>query len=76
LLAVARGLDLDPFGALGSAGVLVRTRVGWTARDQDVFWTCRRAMPVPDSLSHKKSFRAHGRVFRESAELFSEISWV
>ena len=34
-------------------------------------------MPIPDTLAHKIDlFKANGRVFRENAELFSEISWV
>jgi len=48
-----------------------------TQRDDSAFWKYCRNMPVPDTLAHKMElFRAHGRVFRENAELFSEISWV
>jgi len=48
-----------------------------TERTDSEFWNYCRTMPVPDTLTHKMElFRAHGRVFRENAELFSEISWV
>ena len=48
-----------------------------TERSDSEFWKYCRHMPVPDTLAHKMElFRAHGRVFRENAELFSEISWV
>jgi len=48
-----------------------------TQRDDSAFWNYCRNMPVPDTLAHKMElFRAHGRIFRENAELFSEISWV
>jgi tryptophan halogenase len=34
-------------------------------------------MSIPDTLRHKMElWRANARVFRENAELFSEISWV
>jgi tryptophan 7-halogenase len=36
-----------------------------------------RTMPVPDSLQHKMDlWQSNARIFRENAELFSEISWV
>jgi tryptophan 7-halogenase len=48
-----------------------------TERDDSDFWNYCRHMPIPDTLTHKiELFKAHGRVFRENAELFSEISWV
>ena len=48
-----------------------------TERSDTEFWNYCRTMPVPDTLQQKMDlFRSNGRVFRESAELFSEISWV
>jgi tryptophan 7-halogenase len=48
-----------------------------TTRNDSEFWNYCRSMPVPDTLKHKMDlFKANGRVFRENAELFSEISWV
>ncbi len=48
-----------------------------TERSDSEFWNYCRTMPIPDTLRHKMDlFRANGRVFRENAELFSEISWV
>jgi tryptophan 7-halogenase len=48
-----------------------------TERTDTAFWNHVRTMPIPDTLAHKMElFRANGRVFRENAELFSEISWV
>jgi tryptophan 7-halogenase len=48
-----------------------------TERTDSEFWNYCRTMPIPDTLSHKIDlFKANGRVFRENAELFSEISWV
>jgi tryptophan halogenase len=48
-----------------------------TERDDTPFWRHCRDMKVPDSLQQKMDvWRAHGRVFREGSELFSEISWL
>ncbi len=48
-----------------------------TERDDSEFWNYCRTMSIPDTLQHKIDlFRSNGRVFRENAELFSEISWV
>jgi tryptophan 7-halogenase len=48
-----------------------------TERSDSEFWNYCRTMPIPDTLAHKMAlWRANGRVFRENAELFSEISWV
>ena len=48
-----------------------------TERDDSDFWNHVRLMSVPDTLAHKIDlFKANGRVVRENAELFSEISWV
>ena len=33
-------------------------------------------MPIPESLQHKiELFESKGRIFRDGAELFSEVSW-
>ncbi|MFN9764193.1 MAG: tryptophan halogenase family protein [Pseudomonadota bacterium] len=48
-----------------------------TERTDTEFWNYVRTMPIPDSLAHKlELWRSNGRVFRDSQELFSEISWV
>ncbi len=48
-----------------------------TERTDTPFWNHCRHMPIPDTLAHKiELFKANGRVFRENAELFSEVSWV
>ncbi len=48
-----------------------------TERSDTEFWNYCRTMPIPDTLAHKIDlFKANGRVVRENAELFSEISWV
>jgi tryptophan 7-halogenase len=48
-----------------------------TERSDSEFWNYCRTMPIPATLAHKIDlFKANGRVFRENAELFSEISWV
>ncbi len=48
-----------------------------TERSDTDFWNYVRTMPIPDTLAQKMDlFRSNGRVFRENAELFSEISWV
>jgi tryptophan 7-halogenase len=48
-----------------------------TQRDDSEFWNYCRTMAIPDALQHKIDlFSSNGRVFRENAELFSEISWV
>ncbi len=48
-----------------------------TERSDTEFWNYCRTMSIPDTLRHKMElWRANGRVFRENAELFSEISWV
>jgi tryptophan halogenase len=48
-----------------------------TERTDSEFWNHCRTMPIPDTLAHKiELFKANGRVFRENAELFSEISWI
>jgi tryptophan halogenase len=48
-----------------------------TERTDTEFWNYVRTMPIPDSLAHKlELWRSNARVFRDSQELFSEISWV
>ena len=48
-----------------------------TERTDTDFWNQVRTMPIPDTLAHKIDlFSSNGRVFRDNAELFSEISWV
>ncbi len=48
-----------------------------TERDDSPFWQRCRDMEIPASLQQKLDiWKAHGRVFRESTELFSEISWL
>ncbi|MGN6376617.1 MAG: tryptophan halogenase family protein [Sphingomonas sp.] len=48
-----------------------------TRRDDSAFWRQCRDMAIPDSLQRKIDlFRAKGRVFRDTAELFSNTSWV
>jgi tryptophan halogenase len=48
-----------------------------TQRDDSEFWNYCRNMSIPDTLQAKLDLFAHnGRVFRESNEMFSEVSWV
>ena len=48
-----------------------------TERTDSEFWNYCRTMSIPDTLQQKIDlFMSNGRVFRENAELFSEISWV
>ncbi len=48
-----------------------------TQRDDSPFWNHCRNMEVPATLQHKMDlFRSNGRVYREGAELFAEVSWV
>jgi tryptophan halogenase len=48
-----------------------------TERDDSPFWRQCAAMDVPDSLSGRIAlFREAGRVFRDGAELFTEVGWV
>lgn len=47
-----------------------------TRRDDSQYWVDCSQMQLPDSLQHKiELFRDTGLVFRESGELFSEVSW-
>lgn len=48
-----------------------------TQRDDSQFWNHCRNMAIPDTLQHKIDlYSSNGRVFREGAELFAELSWV
>lgn len=48
-----------------------------TERNDSEFWNYCRNMPIPDSLKNKMElFKAAGRVFRDSDELFAKPSWV
>jgi tryptophan halogenase len=41
------------------------------------FWKACREMAIPDTLAQKlEIFRANGRIFRVSEELFSELGWL
>ncbi|MES1200619.1 MAG: tryptophan 7-halogenase, partial [Pseudomonadota bacterium] len=47
-----------------------------TERDDTPFWDYCRTMSIPDFLAEKiRVFEAHGRIFRENAELFADSSW-
>jgi tryptophan halogenase len=46
-----------------------------TPRDDNEFWNYCRNMEIPKTLSDKmKLYQANGRIFRDSSELFNEIS--
>lgn len=48
-----------------------------TQRDDSRFWNHCRQMDIPASLQHKMDlFQSNGRVYRESSELFGEMSWL
>ena len=48
-----------------------------TERSDSEFWNHCRTMTIPGSLQRKIDlWSSNGRVFRDSGELFSEISWV
>src|SRR3546814_20342240 len=48
-----------------------------TQRDDTPFWRHVAAMDIPDSLARRiELWRLHGRIFRESAELFGATSWI
>ena len=45
-------------------------------RDDSEFWRYCQNMAIPDSLTQRiELYRASGRIFRASHELFNEISW-
>ena len=40
-------------------------------------WRACRTMPLPETLQRKIDlYRANGRIFRDGAELFAELSWL
>ncbi|KPF66479.1 tryptophan halogenase [beta proteobacterium AAP99] len=46
-------------------------------RDDSAFWRACRAMDVPASLKMRMAlYESRGRIFREGAELFSEVAWL
>ncbi len=48
-----------------------------TQRNDSAFWDYCRTMTIPPTLQSKiELFEHHARVFREGAEMFSEVSWV
>ena len=48
-----------------------------TDRDDTEFWRSRKAMQLPDSLTHKMElFAADAHLFRDADDLFRESSWV
>jgi tryptophan halogenase len=48
-----------------------------TERDDSPFWNYCRTMDVPEALTKKMAlFASNGRIFREDAELFAEVSWL
>lgn len=48
-----------------------------TQRDDTPYWRELRAMDLPDSLAERLAvFRATGRIFRETDELFTKTSWL
>ena len=47
-----------------------------TRRDDSAYWRHCRALPLPDSLSHKIAyFREHGRLLIEEDDLFRDSNW-
>jgi tryptophan halogenase len=48
-----------------------------TQRDDTPFWRYVRDMDIPDTLKDKiELWKLHGRIFREGAELFGQVSWI
>lgn len=48
-----------------------------TQRDDTAYWRDLRTMDLPDSLAERLAiYRASGRIFRESDELFTKTSWL
>jgi tryptophan halogenase len=49
----------------------------WANGRDGEFWRCCRAIEVPESLERRVAlFRANGRIFRNSEELFAEVGWL
>ena len=90
--AIARLLQLMPGKRIAEADVVEYNRQTdreWLAvRDflvlhyhangrDEPFWRGCREMAIPDSLRRRMElFRANGRLFRESDELFAEVGWL
>jgi tryptophan 7-halogenase len=48
-----------------------------TERNDSDFWNYCRTMSIPDALKQKiEQFKKNGRVFRNSNEMFSSLSWL
>lgn len=48
-----------------------------TERQDSEFWNYCRTMSIPASLEQKiAQFKKNGRIYRESAELFNDLSWL
>ncbi|MEK8045318.1 tryptophan halogenase family protein [Ideonella margarita] len=48
-----------------------------TRRTDSAFWNYVRTMPIPDTLQAKLDlYRSSGRIFRESTEMFTHVSWL
>ena len=48
-----------------------------TERDDSPFWRRCRDLAIPDGLAHRIAvFKNHGRIVRDSEELFGEASWL
>jgi tryptophan halogenase len=48
-----------------------------TQRNDSPFWDYCRTMDIPETLQHRMDlYRSNGRVYREGAELFADVSWV
>ncbi len=48
-----------------------------TTRDDSPFWSRCRTMEVPEGVARKIDlYRQHGRIFRDSNELFAEVGWL
>ncbi|HET7772390.1 MAG TPA: tryptophan 7-halogenase, partial [Burkholderiaceae bacterium] len=46
-------------------------------REDSAFWRACREMDVPASLKMRMAlYESRGRIFREGAELFSEVAWL
>jgi tryptophan 7-halogenase len=49
----------------------------WANGRDGEFWRACRDMAVPESLERRVAlFRANGRIFRNSEELFAEVGWL
>jgi len=48
-----------------------------TERNDSEFWNYCRTMPIPPQLTQKiEQFQKNGRIFRNSNEMFSDLSWL